>query len=562
MRIGNARIDFDGNIIDGIHGQSIVEPKVMNLLQVLAEKPNTVFSREELITAVWGVDFGGDERLSRAISLLRKALGETKGERKYIETISRRGYRLIADVLPNEPTVAPEVSTGDVQPETELKSKTPASEEDKVISVQKPSNPLSVRSLTAALSIAVSTAIALIIFIFLRAPLSPHTLSISNELTAGFAKIHYFGHANAPKKAQGHFKSVLEREPENAAAHAGLSLAYIREYTSAESDPALIKNAKVSALQALKHNEHLALSYIAMAWAAEFEGERPRALQYLEQADSLDENDELILESRFRLLLAERNIEGAESLIEKSISLYPANALFRSNSAQLSFFKRDLVSAETSSRKAVELDPENPWFHSSLAQLLHLQNRTPEAIKAIQNGLETNESAMLYNNLGTYLFFDGNYELAASAFEKTLRLDGNTHNALFWANVGDAYRWVNGKEALADRNFKRALQIWKEGLVKSPKDFDLRTRIALYEAKMKVGPVPKTLLLEIGDADSLTASQYYRSVVTAEIWKERKLALELLSKAVEAGYPLSEIKNDPELSALREDQGYHLIMSE
>ena len=54
-----------------------------------------VVTREELIATVWG-DAGSDERLTRAISLLRKALDDDTASPRFIETISKRGYRLAA----------------------------------------------------------------------------------------------------------------------------------------------------------------------------------------------------------------------------------------------------------------------------------------------------------------------------------------------------------------------------------------------------------------------------------------------------------------------------------
>ena len=78
MQIGASEVDFEALIIDGPSGRTSMEPIVMSLLQVFCDNPNKVMSREDLITEVWGVAYGGDERLSRAISLLRKAFGDTK----------------------------------------------------------------------------------------------------------------------------------------------------------------------------------------------------------------------------------------------------------------------------------------------------------------------------------------------------------------------------------------------------------------------------------------------------------------------------------------------------
>ncbi|HEX2759126.1 MAG TPA: winged helix-turn-helix domain-containing protein [Rhizomicrobium sp.] len=87
------------NIIAGPEGETGIEPKIMQVLCVLASEPGRVFSRAELIDKVWGTEYGADESLTRAISLLRKALGDTRSEPAMIETIAKRGYRLLPSAL-------------------------------------------------------------------------------------------------------------------------------------------------------------------------------------------------------------------------------------------------------------------------------------------------------------------------------------------------------------------------------------------------------------------------------------------------------------------------------
>jgi len=94
VQIGDAKVDFDRLVIEGSAGRYTVEPRVLDVLRALLGRQGEVVTREELIDTVWGVEFGGDERLSRAISLLRKALGDKRGDHKHIETIPKRGYRL------------------------------------------------------------------------------------------------------------------------------------------------------------------------------------------------------------------------------------------------------------------------------------------------------------------------------------------------------------------------------------------------------------------------------------------------------------------------------------
>lgn len=75
-----------------------LEPRVMDLLVVLARHPREVLSRDELIDSVWQREFVGEAVLRNAVAALRRALGDRADDPTYIETISKRGYRLIAPV--------------------------------------------------------------------------------------------------------------------------------------------------------------------------------------------------------------------------------------------------------------------------------------------------------------------------------------------------------------------------------------------------------------------------------------------------------------------------------
>jgi DNA-binding winged helix-turn-helix (wHTH) protein len=75
-----------------------LEPKVMEVLLVLAKHAGHVVSKEILLDRVWGSRFVAESTLSRAIAELRRALGDDAHEPRYIETVPRRGYRLVGAV--------------------------------------------------------------------------------------------------------------------------------------------------------------------------------------------------------------------------------------------------------------------------------------------------------------------------------------------------------------------------------------------------------------------------------------------------------------------------------
>ena len=85
-----------------------VEPKVMQVLEVLAETPNQVVSRDALVARVWPGVFVTDDVLHRAIRELRRVFGDETANPAYVETIRKRGYRLIALVRrPEAATITP-----------------------------------------------------------------------------------------------------------------------------------------------------------------------------------------------------------------------------------------------------------------------------------------------------------------------------------------------------------------------------------------------------------------------------------------------------------------------
>jgi DNA-binding winged helix-turn-helix (wHTH) protein/TolB-like protein len=95
FRLRDRTVIPERNLVAGPDGETGIEPKIMAVLCVLAAEPGRVFTRAELIDRVWGTEYGADESLTRAISHLRKALGDTRAEPLVIETIAKRGYRLL-----------------------------------------------------------------------------------------------------------------------------------------------------------------------------------------------------------------------------------------------------------------------------------------------------------------------------------------------------------------------------------------------------------------------------------------------------------------------------------
>jgi DNA-binding winged helix-turn-helix (wHTH) protein/Tol biopolymer transport system component len=75
-----------------------LQPKVMGLLCYLSQNANKVISRDELIQHVWKGSVVSDDAIHRTISILRSVLKDNPKKPKYLETIPKTGYRIIAPV--------------------------------------------------------------------------------------------------------------------------------------------------------------------------------------------------------------------------------------------------------------------------------------------------------------------------------------------------------------------------------------------------------------------------------------------------------------------------------
>ncbi|WP_297735014.1 winged helix-turn-helix domain-containing protein [uncultured Maricaulis sp.] len=98
VTIGEWLVDATANRISGEAGEIELEPRVMDLLMLFAGQPGEVISKDEIAAALWGEVHVNDDALTRTVFKLRKALGDDARNARYIATVPKRGYRLVAEV--------------------------------------------------------------------------------------------------------------------------------------------------------------------------------------------------------------------------------------------------------------------------------------------------------------------------------------------------------------------------------------------------------------------------------------------------------------------------------
>ncbi|MGI9237833.1 MAG: tetratricopeptide repeat protein [Woeseiaceae bacterium] len=98
FKLGDSEIHPPSGTIRRPDGSHHVTPSAMDVLVCLAERAGHLVTREELIERVWKGSDTGDHALTRCITDLRHQLDDHPENPVYIQTLPRRGYRLLAPV--------------------------------------------------------------------------------------------------------------------------------------------------------------------------------------------------------------------------------------------------------------------------------------------------------------------------------------------------------------------------------------------------------------------------------------------------------------------------------
>ena len=167
-RLGDWTVDEAANRLVREAEEVRIEKRVMAVLSVLAAAKGEVVSKDALIDEVWNGAAVSDHSVANAISDLRRALGDDRRNPSYIETIPKRGYRLIA-------------ARSDVSVEPVAQQEKPSGE----------------RKFTAMIAVGFAV-IAAMVFFFLARPAEPKRLYLADiENATGDADWSLAGEAGA-----------------------------------------------------------------------------------------------------------------------------------------------------------------------------------------------------------------------------------------------------------------------------------------------------------------------------------------------------------------------------
>ena len=107
FQLGPWRVEPEANRLVAGDAVRPLRHKAMELLVLLAERAPHLVTREELVLGLWqGNEYVATRAINSTIWAVRQALGDTADHPRYLQTVTKKGYRLLC--LPEWPEPAPE----------------------------------------------------------------------------------------------------------------------------------------------------------------------------------------------------------------------------------------------------------------------------------------------------------------------------------------------------------------------------------------------------------------------------------------------------------------------
>jgi tetratricopeptide (TPR) repeat protein len=202
--------------------------------------------------------------------------------------------------------------------------------------------------------------------------------------------------------------------------------------------------------------------------------------QFLKAIESEPESD-----SAYRRLgrsYTEREMESqAEEALLHAIEIAPAEADNHDALAHFHYVFGRFPQAIAAYEEAIRLNPEEPAHYLGLGASKYLSGdfAGTEAAWRKSIALDENQPTLLYN-MGTVFFFEQRFEDALEMYLRASEL--RPEDQLAWGAIGDAYRFIGGKEAESAAAYEQAITLAERNYQVNPNDLEIVSALSRFYA--------------------------------------------------------------------------------
>ena len=366
----------------------------------------------------------------------------------------------------------------------------------------------------------------------------------------GIGELRQLTDATSLDRAAERFKAALAIDPTFAEAYAGLCQTGVQRYVKLRESSS-IADAEAACAQAAKLDSGLPDVHVALGMLYVTTGQYATAEEEYQKAIALDPDLVEALAGIGMTLMLQGQLEAAELAYRQAIRLRPRHWPVYDAYAAFLYQQGRLVEAIAQYRRGLELQPHNAALLSNLGGVLFMNGDFAEAADAFRRSVEIAPTSEGYSNTGTTYYYAARYQNAITMFEEATRLAPEDYQ--LWGNLGDAYRYAADKNELALGAYVKAAELARASLRVNPESVVTRTALAYFLVrqgeKARAG-------VELETARTMPAfdldSHYYAALVYKELGDVAAAGREILA-ALAAGYPVTLMRADPELTELLRD---------
>jgi len=357
------------------------------------------------------------------------------------------------------------------------------------------------------------------------------------------------------------FERALKEDSKFALAYAALGDAYLYKYRRTENLDWL-ESAISNVQKAVNLEERLSPIYTTYGVLLIEKGQYELAHEKLEQALNLNPTNFEAYRARARAFTAQERIKEAEATYQKAIDMKPG---YWAGYSELGvFYSRNGRFEEAAEQFLIvtELTPNNAGVYRNLGAIYYYLNRPNDALKAFNKSVEIEPNYGVYSNMGTMYYYDGEYNQAAEMYDKALKL--NDSDYLVWSFLASAYKYSSPPQPEKSKEAtRRAKELAEKKLEVNPRNPQLMASLASYHIDLGNIDISRKLVNVVINMQPSDVSLQISVGTILEHLGDREGALQWIGKAIENGYPVEEINNnpDPKIGELRESAEFKEIVN-
>lgn len=249
---------------------------------------------------------------------------------------------------------------------------------------------------------------------------------------------------------------------------------------------------------------------------------------------------------------------NAELMFKRAIALQPNYWAGYNHLAGFYYIQGRYEDAAAQYRRVVQLVPDSLWAYNNLGATLQRLERYDEAEAVFRESIARKPTGQGYSNLGATLYFAGRFAEAAQALEQATQIEPEAQ--LYWRNLGDAYRWIPGRQDDARRTYTRAIQLCNEAIEVNPADAYAYASRASALAKLGRHREARTSILRALELKPGDSNHAYEAAVIANIAGDGDEALARIEQAIRLKHPVTDFRRDPEFANLRKSGSLQAVI--